>query len=39
MEDIDLLREEEAIHQIINLIFKNLDNISCKFLLKENVRH
>lgn len=28
MEDIGLLRKEEALGQILNLIFKNLDDIS-----------
>ena len=31
MEDIGLLREEEACHQILNLIFKNLDDTSWNF--------
>lgn len=43
MEDIGLLRKEENIHQVINLTFKNLNNISCKFTVKllceENVRY
>lgn len=42
MEDISLLRKEETIHQVINLTFKNLNNI-CKFTVKllceENVRY
>jgi hypothetical protein len=43
MEDSVLLKEDEDGHHIINLVFKNLDNISCKsrqkLLLDENVRH
>lgn len=31
MEDIGLLRKEEALCQILNLIFKNLDDISWNF--------
>lgn len=29
-----MLREEENINQIINLIFKNLDNILCEFRVR-----
>lgn len=38
-----LVREEEDIYQVINLVFKDLDDNSCKvrvkLLLEDNVRH
>lgn len=43
MEDIGLLREVKDIHQVMNLISKNLGNISCIFTVKclweENIRY